>query len=119
MNTQFESYEEKDGYVLTTVLDLLTNKKYIIKAKYLYGADGANSRIAKQLGIFFLRFVANLELPFSGTPALSLAINVMVKVDLSAHVTQSETFTGSVNPMPPSGVGSSSCGWSDPGPNGL
>jgi len=50
-NTQFESYEEKDGFVLTTVLDRLLNKKYIIKSKYLYGADGANSRIAKQLGI--------------------------------------------------------------------
>jgi 2-polyprenyl-6-methoxyphenol hydroxylase-like FAD-dependent oxidoreductase len=50
-NTQFESYEKKDDHVLTTVLDRLTNKKYIIKSKYLFGADGANSRIAKQLGI--------------------------------------------------------------------
>jgi 2-polyprenyl-6-methoxyphenol hydroxylase-like FAD-dependent oxidoreductase len=53
----------------------MINKKYIIKSKYLLGADGANSRIAKQLGI-----------PFSGTPGLSLAINVMVHVDLSDHV---------------------------------
>jgi 2,4-dichlorophenol 6-monooxygenase len=54
MNTQFESYEEKDGYVLTTVLDRLTNKHYKIKSKYLFGADGANSRVARQLGMLSL-----------------------------------------------------------------
>lgn len=70
------------------MLDRLTNKEYLIKSKYLFGADGANSRVARQLGASIIQPGANpLGLPFSGTPGLSLAINVMVNVDLSAHVT--------------------------------
>jgi len=72
--------------VLTKVLDRLTKKYYVIKSKYLYGADGANSRVAKQLGIGSICSILTSGLPFSGQPGLSLALNIMVKIDLSQHV---------------------------------
>jgi 2-polyprenyl-6-methoxyphenol hydroxylase-like FAD-dependent oxidoreductase len=72
-NTSFMSFaEENDGRIITTLKDDLSGTTYKIRSKYLFGADGARSRIARQL-----------DLPFEVKPGGGLAINVLVKADLS------------------------------------
>jgi len=72
-DTKFVSFEDRgpDG-VFTTLLDLVYKKEYTVHSKYLFGADGARSRIVKQL-----------DLPLIAQPGGGVAINVLVKADLS------------------------------------
>jgi 2-polyprenyl-6-methoxyphenol hydroxylase-like FAD-dependent oxidoreductase len=73
-NTQFLSFQRdnKNGTILTSVKDLLTQRTYSIQSRYLFGADGAKSNVLRQLGI-----------PLIKQPGQGLAINVLVKADLS------------------------------------
>lgn len=64
-------------YVVATVRDKITNVIYTIHCKYLFGADGARSRIAKQL-----------DLPLIKSPGQGTALNILVKADLS-HLIES------------------------------
>ena len=65
--------QDTDAELYTVVVrDNLSNVEYKIRTKYLFGADGAQSRIVSQLG-----------LPLSRKPGQGLAINVLVKTDLS------------------------------------
>ena len=50
----------------------MSNLEYKIRTKYLLGADGAQSRVMKQLGI-----------PLIQKPGQGVALNVLVKADLS------------------------------------
>lgn len=45
------SFEENDDGVVVRVLDRTTNQEELVQAHYLIAADGAHSRIRKQLGI--------------------------------------------------------------------
>lgn len=76
-NTEFLSFEDHNekGYVDVVVKDLVFDKIQKIRCKYLFGADGARSRIIRQL-----------DLPFEQNPGGGLAWNVLVKADLSKHV---------------------------------
>ena len=67
--------EEKQG-ITASVRDNLSKQEYQIRTKYLFGADGGRSRVVKQL-----------NLPLSTKPGQGLAINVLVKTDLS-HLVQ-------------------------------
>jgi 2-polyprenyl-6-methoxyphenol hydroxylase-like FAD-dependent oxidoreductase len=72
-NTELLSFENgQDGVITATVYDKLSSLEYKIRTKYLFGADGARSQVVKQLG-----------LPLSIKPSQGLAINVLVKADLS------------------------------------
>lgn len=73
-NTSFLQFEEDNetGKIITTVKDNLSQLEYQIRSKYLFGADGARSRIVKQL-----------SLPLDAKPGQGLAINVLVKTDLT------------------------------------
>ncbi|CRG90480.1 Phenol 2-monooxygenase [Talaromyces islandicus] len=77
-NTKFLRFDEDaaTGKFTVTVRDTLSNFEYQIRTKYLFGADGARSRIVKQL-----------DLPLYAKPGQGLAINVLVKADLS-HLVQ-------------------------------
>lgn len=66
----FDNPVNDDIYV--TVQDLLFDKTYIIKTKYLFGADGAKSTIARQL-----------ELPMAARPSQGTALNVLIHADLT------------------------------------
>ena len=59
------------GGVESIVEDLLTRKKTLIRSKYLCGADGATSTIAREL-----------QLPLHDTPNGNLAINVHLEADM-------------------------------------
>ena len=74
MDTRFLSFDEDSstGTIISMVEDAVTGQRYKIRSKYLFGADGARSVIVKQLG---------LEL--EGRQSDNLAIDVLVKADLS------------------------------------
>jgi 2-polyprenyl-6-methoxyphenol hydroxylase-like FAD-dependent oxidoreductase len=70
--TEFvELTQRKDGTVDVIVKDSIANQKYTIRAKYLCGADGGNSKIANQL-----------DLKFNEQPMGSLSLNVEIEADL-------------------------------------
>ncbi|KAK3387855.1 FAD binding domain-containing protein [Podospora didyma] len=58
--------------IVATVRDELTKREYRIRTKYLFGADGARSKVAKQI-----------NLPMVAKPGGGMAINLQVKADLS------------------------------------
>ena len=55
----------------SVVEDLLTGNKFLVRSKYLCGADGGSSTVAKEL-----------QLPFHDTPNGGLAINVLLEADM-------------------------------------
>lgn len=73
-DTKLESLEQDEEGVTAKVLDTLTGEHYAIRAKYLVGADGANSRVVKEVG-----------LPLVGQGGLGSAYNILCEMDLSAY----------------------------------
>lgn len=73
----FERCEEnEDGAGVTSFLrDRVTDTAFVVRSKYLFGCDGARSTIAHQL-----------DLPMIQKPGQGLALNVLVKVDLSDSI---------------------------------
>ncbi|KAE8406396.1 FAD binding domain-containing protein [Aspergillus pseudonomiae] len=72
-NTSFVEFTEDDsGRILSTLYDEVLKQHYTVRSKYLFGADGARSRIMKQL-----------QIPLISKPGKGVAINVLVKADLS------------------------------------
>ncbi|KAL5043459.1 hypothetical protein BDW71DRAFT_210295 [Aspergillus fruticulosus] len=63
---------DEEQRITATLRDKLSRREYRIRTKYLFGADGARSQIVKQL-----------DLPLAVKPGQGLAINVLVKADLS------------------------------------
>ncbi|KAF2837730.1 hypothetical protein M501DRAFT_1017514 [Patellaria atrata CBS 101060] len=75
-NTVFLSFEhEKSGKVVSKLQDNLTEAVYYVQSKYLYGCDGARSRITRQL-----------DLPLMKKPGQGVAMNVLADVDLSRYL---------------------------------
>jgi hypothetical protein len=64
--------EEEDGGIVASVVDQVTGLEYNIKTKYLFGADGGRSTVAKIL-----------DLPFTSIPGAGFAYNVLLKADLT------------------------------------
>jgi 2-polyprenyl-6-methoxyphenol hydroxylase-like FAD-dependent oxidoreductase len=60
------------GLITATLQDNVAKSEYQVRTKYLFGADGARSVIMKQL-----------DLPLAVKPGQGMAINVLVKADLS------------------------------------
>ncbi|KAL5591188.1 hypothetical protein FOVSG1_010077 [Fusarium oxysporum f. sp. vasinfectum] len=73
-NTALESFEEdpKSGLITAHIRDKISNLTYKIRTKYLIGADGAQSQVVKQF-----------DLPLIRKPSQGVALNVLVKADLS------------------------------------
>lgn len=61
-----------DEKVVSEVEDALTGVRYAIESKYLFGCDGARSQVVRELG-----------LPLIKKPGQGLALNVLVRADLS------------------------------------
>ncbi len=75
MSTEFLSFTQDADGVTATCRDRLTGKELTIRAKYLVGADGANSLVAEQAG-----------LPFEGKMGVGGSMNILFRADLSRHV---------------------------------
>ncbi|POR38182.1 Uncharacterized protein TPAR_01611 [Tolypocladium paradoxum] len=78
-DTTFLSFTQDDEtkFITVTLRDKLSNYEYTVRTKYLFGADGAQSQVVKQL-----------NLPMNRKPGQGVAINVLVKADLS-HLVES------------------------------
>lgn len=66
------SRDPSDGRYVAVVWDGVSKIHLQIRAKYLFGADGARSVVAR-----------SLQLPMTAKPGDGLAINVLVQADLS------------------------------------
>ena len=66
---------EDDGKILSRVRDELSQTEYLIRSNYLFGCDGARSQVLREL-----------KIPLIKKPGQGLALNVLVKVDLSDYV---------------------------------
>lgn len=75
LDTELVEFEQDDDGVTASVRDRLSGASYAIRAKYMIGADGGRSMVAKRLG-----------LPLDGQYRLGMAINVTFHADLSRHV---------------------------------
>lgn len=82
-NTELVSFFQDDTGVDVTVRDRIFGAEYVIRCKYLFGADGARSKIAREL-----------ELPFTDGPPGGNVWNLLVQADLSKHV---ENRAGNLN----------------------
>ena len=77
-DTEIISFHEQtdEEAVYVTVNDLLTQRNYVIRCQYLFGADGARSNILRQLGLPLAK----------GEASGGSAWNVFVKADLSQYM---------------------------------
>jgi 2,4-dichlorophenol 6-monooxygenase len=73
--TEFLGFTEDADGVTARVRDLDLNEQYEIRAKYLVGADGARSVVARMI-----------DLPMLGESAIGTAINVRFAADLTRYV---------------------------------
>lgn len=74
-DTEYISLIQDKDSVTATVLDRLMGQEYIIRAKYLVGADGANSKV-----------VQDIDLPLEGVMGKSGSINMVFEADLTKYV---------------------------------
>ncbi|EFZ04288.2 2,4-dichlorophenol 6-monooxygenase [Metarhizium robertsii ARSEF 23] len=76
-NTSFVSFaRDGAGRIVSTLYDEVLQLHFTVRSKYLFGADGARSRIMKQL-----------QVPMIAKPGKGVAINVLVRADLSNLIT--------------------------------
>ncbi len=76
-DTSFVAVEDDGtatGVVTTTLHDRVLDRTFRVRSKYLFGADGARSRIVKQL-----------DLPLIRRPGQGFAVNVLLEADM-AHL---------------------------------
>ncbi|MEJ0011654.1 MAG: FAD-dependent monooxygenase [Bauldia sp.] len=75
LSTEYLSLEQDANGVTATVRDRVSGETYPIRAKYLIGADGGNSKVAADIG-----------LPMEGKMGVGGSINILFKSDLSKYV---------------------------------
>ena len=72
-STQLLTFDDSaDDAIVAKLHDRVFGNDLHIRCKYLFGADGAKSSIAKQLG-----------LPMAEEPSQGIALNVLVRMDLT------------------------------------
>lgn len=74
-NTEYLSHEQDSTGVTSTLQDRVTGNIYSIRSRYLVGADGANSRIAEEIG-----------LPIEGRMGRAGTVYARFTADLSSFV---------------------------------
>ncbi|NCP44770.1 MAG: FAD-dependent monooxygenase [Sphingomonadales bacterium] len=74
-NTEYVEHTQDDDGVAAVLLDRLSGSKIRVRAKYMIGADGANSKVVEDLG-----------LKLEGEKGLSHSMNMVFTADLSRFV---------------------------------
>ncbi|WP_334028579.1 FAD-dependent oxidoreductase [Alteromonas sp. P256] len=74
-NSEFISMTQDENGVTSKLKDRVTGQQFEVRSKYLLGADGSNSVIAKQLA-----------LPFEGEMGLAGSINILFDADMTKYV---------------------------------
>ncbi len=75
LSTEYLSLTQDAEGVTAIVRDRVSGEEYPIRAKYLIGADGGNSKVAEDIG-----------LPMEGKMGVGGSINIIIKADLSKYV---------------------------------
>jgi 2,4-dichlorophenol 6-monooxygenase len=75
MSTEYVSHTQTKDGVITVCHDRLSGEEFTVKSKYLVGADGGNSKVAKDAG-----------LPFEGKMGVRGSMNIWFRADLSELV---------------------------------
>lgn len=75
----FERPDGPGGRVVSELRDEVAGRTYRVESKYLFGCDGARSQVVRGLGI-----------PLDKKPGQGLALNVLVKADMS-HLIEHRT----------------------------
>jgi 2,4-dichlorophenol 6-monooxygenase len=75
LSTEYLSLEQDAQGVTATVRDRVSGESYPIRAQYLIGADGGNSKVA-----------ADVQLPMQGEMGVAGSINILFKADLTRYV---------------------------------
>ena len=75
LSTEYLSHKQDKTGVTSRVRDRVTGEEYEIRSKYLIGADGGNSQVAKDAG-----------LKMNGKMGVAGSINIIFKGDLSRYV---------------------------------
>jgi 2,4-dichlorophenol 6-monooxygenase len=74
-STEYLSHEQDEAGVTVEVRDRFSGSEYRIRAKYLIGADGARSKVARDIG-----------LPMEGAMDIAGSMNITFKADIADHV---------------------------------
>jgi 2,4-dichlorophenol 6-monooxygenase len=75
LSTEYVSLQQDKDGVTATVRDRVSGDEYPIRAKYLIGADGGNSQVAR-----------DIDLPMHGKMGVAGSINIIIEADLSKYV---------------------------------
>jgi 2,4-dichlorophenol 6-monooxygenase len=75
LSTEYVSHQQDKDGVTAMVRDRVTDEEFPIRAKYLIGADGGNSKVAEDVG-----------LPMNGKMGVAGSINIIIEADLSEYV---------------------------------
>jgi 2,4-dichlorophenol 6-monooxygenase len=73
-NTELVGIEQDENGVSATVLDRVTDERYVVRARYAVGADGGRSLVAE-----------SLDFPFEGETGLGTAVNIWLEADLEKY----------------------------------
>ncbi len=74
-NTEYLSHDQDDDGVTVQLRDRIAKRDYSMRARYLFGADGARSLVAEQIG-----------LPIQGHMARAGTVYVTFQADLARHM---------------------------------
>ncbi len=74
-DTEYLALTQHDDHVLVTVRDRLTHRQYLVRAKYVIGADGGRSAVARDIG-----------LPMEGRMDIAGSMNIVFHADLTRYV---------------------------------
>lgn len=74
-NTEYLSHDQDEDGVTTSLHDRLTGETYQVRSRYLIGADGGNSKVAR-----------DIDLPMEGRMGISGQFNFVFQADLSEFV---------------------------------
>ncbi|KAI3317830.1 FAD binding domain-containing protein [Xylariaceae sp. AK1471] len=83
-STELVDVEEIPGSSdsLCTIRDLISQHVFQVRAKYVFGADGARSKVAKILGLKYI-----------SEPRAGVACNILIKADIE-HLIPKERYAG-------------------------
>jgi len=70
-STKLISVRRKDGFITSTVEDLITKIVYQVKSRYIFGCDGGRSTVARELNF-----------KFESAPLGGVACNIMLEADV-------------------------------------
>jgi 2-polyprenyl-6-methoxyphenol hydroxylase-like FAD-dependent oxidoreductase len=70
-STKLISVERKDGFIYSTVEDLVTKGVYQVKSRYIFGCDGGRSTVAR-----------SFNFKYESEPSGGVACNILLEADV-------------------------------------